>query len=55
MISGDVGAQDNDSELFCNVVGNVKYITSGMGGGARDNYLIISVIRGVVTIEVVLL
>ena len=53
VISGDVGAFDNGSELFCNTVKNIKYIASGMGGGVRDNYLLISVTEGIVKMAVV--
>lgn len=53
MISGDVGAFDNGSELFCGNVNNVKYIASGMGGGVRDNYLIFTVTGDAVSIEAV--
>lgn len=55
IISGDVGAFDNGGELFCKKVKNIKYIASGMGGGARDNYLKITVVEGIVSIEVILL
>lgn len=55
VISGDVGAFDNGSELFCHNVKNVKYLASGMGGGARDNYLIFTVTGGEVSTKVIVL
>ena len=48
--SGDIGAFPNGSELFYTQYSNVKFIATGMGGGIRDNFLIVSVIKGTVEI-----
>ena len=48
--SGDIGASPNGSELFYTQYSNVKFVATGMGGGMRDNFLIVSVIKGAVQI-----
>ena len=50
VFSGDVGAKENGSELFYTKFSNVTFVASGMGGGVRDNFLIVSVIKGKVKI-----
>ena len=48
--AGDVGAFPNGNELFYTKYSNVKFLATGMGGGMRDNFLIVSVINGDVEI-----
>ena len=51
--SGDVGAFDNNSEFFYDNLSNVDFFATGMGGGKRDNYLILHVNQGNVEIELI--
>ncbi len=51
--SGDVGAFDNDSEFFYDNISNVDFFATGMGGGKRDNFLILHVNQGNVEIELI--
>jgi hypothetical protein len=44
--AGDIGAFPNGNELFYAKFSNVKFLATGMGGGMRDNFLIVSVIKG---------
>ncbi len=48
--SGDIGAFPNGNELFYTKYLNVTFVATGMGGGMRDNFLIVSVIKGRVEI-----
>ena len=48
--AGDIGAFPNGNELFYTKYLNVKFLATGMGGGMRDNFLIVSVINGDVEI-----
>ena len=48
--SGDIGAAPNGSELFYTQYSGVTFVATGMGGGVRDNFLIVSVIKGAVQI-----
>ena len=48
--SGDIGAFPNGSELFYTKYLNSTFVATGMGGGMRDNFLIVSVIKGHVEI-----
>ena len=48
--AGDIGAFPNGNELFYTKYSNVKFLATGMGGGMRDNFLIVSVINGDVKI-----
>ena len=48
--AGDIGAFPNGNELFYTKYLNVKFVATGMGGGMRDNFLIVSVINGDVKI-----
>jgi hypothetical protein len=43
--SGDIGAFPNGNELFYTKYLNVTFVATGMGGGIRDNFLIVSVIN----------
>ena len=43
--AGDIGAFPNGNELFYTKYLNVKFLATGMGGGMRDNFLIVSVIK----------
>jgi hypothetical protein len=43
--SGDIGAFPNGNELFYAKYLNVTFVATGMGGGMRDNFLIVSVIK----------
>ena len=43
--SGDIGAFPNGNELFYTKYLNVTFVATGMGGGMRDNFLIVSVIK----------
>ncbi len=51
--SGDIGASPNRNELFYTKYSNVTFAATGMGGGVRDNFLIVSVIKDAVKIFVV--
>jgi hypothetical protein len=51
--SGDIGAFPNGSELFYKKYSNVTFVATGMGGGVRDNFLIVSVIKDAVKISLV--
>ena len=48
--SGDIGAFPNGNELFYTKYLNATFVATGMGGGMRDNFLIVSVIKGDVEI-----
>ncbi|MBT4732399.1 metallophosphoesterase [Candidatus Woesearchaeota archaeon] len=48
--SGDVGAFDNNSELFYDKHQGSHFFATGMGGGKRDNYLAVLVVNGDVKI-----
>jgi len=48
--SGDIGAFPNGNELFFAKYLNVTFVATGMGGGMRDNFLIVSVIKDQVEI-----
>lgn len=50
IIAGDVGDKANGSEIFCADKNKIKYIASGMGAGQRDNYLLVDVYSGDVSI-----
>ena len=43
LFAGDVGAFDWGTPLFYEQESNITYIASGMGGGIKDNFLIVSV------------
>jgi tetratricopeptide (TPR) repeat protein len=51
--SGDIGASPNRNGLFYTKYSNVTFIATGMGGGVRDNFLILSVIKDAVKISFV--
>ena len=51
--SGDIGASPNRSELFYTKYSNVTFVATGMGGGVRDNFLIVSVTKDAVKISFV--
>ena len=53
IFSGDVGAFPNGSEWFYTKYSNVTFAATGMGGGERDNFLIVSVTEGRVKIFLV--
>jgi hypothetical protein len=48
--AGDVGAWDNNSELFYDSHKGSHFFATGMGGGKRDNYLIVSVENGSINV-----
>ena len=48
--SGDIGVTPNGSELFYTQYSGITFVATGMGGGVRDNFLIVSVIKGAVQI-----
>ena len=48
--SGDIGVSPNGKELFYTKYSGVTFVATGMGGGIRDNFLIVSVIKGAVQI-----
>lgn len=43
MFAGDLGAHDNGSEFMFGQKGDLKFVGSGMGGGVRDNFIIVDV------------
>jgi len=43
LFAGDVGAFDWGTPVFYEQENNITYIASGMGGGIKDNFLIVSV------------
>ena len=51
--SGDVGASPSRNGLFYTKYSNVTFAATGMGGGVRDNFLIVSVIKDAVKISFV--
>ena len=53
VFAGDVGAFDNKSEFFYDNISGVDFFATGMGGGKRDNFLLIHVNRGKVDIELI--
>jgi hypothetical protein len=53
LFAGDVGAWPNNSEFFYDRYSNTDFFATGMGGGERDNFLMISVINGVVKVALV--
>ncbi|MEE9442819.1 MAG: metallophosphoesterase [candidate division Zixibacteria bacterium] len=55
MFAGDVGAHPKGNELFFTKHKNVSFFASGMGGGYRDNFLIVDVNEKYVYVDVILL
>jgi hypothetical protein len=53
VFAGDVGAFDNKSEFFYDNILGVDFFATGMGGGVRDNYLLIHVRNDKVEIELI--
>jgi len=53
LFAGDVGAFDNKSEFFYDNVSGISFFATGMGGGKRDNYLLIHVRQNEVEIDLV--
>ena len=53
LFAGDVGAFDNKSEFFYDNILGVDFFATGMGGGKRDNFLLLHVNHGKVDIELV--
>ena len=51
LFAGDVGAFDNKSEFFYDNISGVNFFATGMGGGKRDNFLLLHVNHGKVGIE----
>lgn len=56
LFAGDVGAFPNGSEIAFYVENNMTYIMSGMGGGERDNFMMVNVLKnGEVELQLVAL
>jgi len=53
VFAGDVGAFDNESEFFYDNISGVNFFATGMGGGKRDNFLLLHVNHNKVDIELV--
>lgn len=53
LFAGDVGAFDNNSEFFYENVSGISFFATGMGGGQRDNFLLIHVKQDQVNIDLV--
>jgi len=53
MFAGDVGAFNNNSEFFYDNILGVDFFATGMGGGKRDNFLLIHVNHDKVDLELV--
>ncbi len=53
IFAGDVGAFDNRSEFFYNNFSGVSFFATGMGGGKRDNFLLIHVKKDRVNIDLI--
>jgi len=53
LFAGDVGAFDNESEFFYDNISGVNFFATGMGGGKRDNFLLLHVESGKVHIELI--
>jgi hypothetical protein len=53
VFAGDVGAFDNESEFFYDNISGVNFFATGMGGGKRDNFLLIHINHGKVQIELI--
>ena len=53
VFAGDVGAFDNKSEFFYDNILGVDFFATGMGGGKRDNFLLLHVSHSKVDIELV--
>jgi len=53
VFAGDVGAFDNKSEFFYDNILGVDFFATGMGGGKRDNFLLVHVEANKVNIELV--
>ena len=51
--AGDVGAFNNKSEFFYRSISGVEFFATGMGGGQRDNFMLIHVDEKKVNIELV--
>ena len=50
VVAGDVGANYNHVELFCNKFEKTIFLATGMGGGINDNYLIFKKIKNKIKI-----
>ena len=53
LFAGDVGAFDNKSEFFYDNIQGVDFFATGMGGGERDNYLLLHVDHNKIDVELV--
>ncbi len=53
LFAGDVGAFPNESEFFYAKHANAHFFATGMGGGERDNFLIISIMNGAVNVALI--
>ncbi len=53
VFAGDVGAFDNNSEFFYDNISGVNFFATGMGGGKRDNFLLLHIDHEQVNIELV--
>jgi hypothetical protein len=53
LFAGDVGAFDNKSEFFYENISGVDFFATGMGGGKRDNFLLLHVNPSKIDIELV--
>ena len=53
LFAGDVGAFDNESEFFFDNLLGVNFFATGMGGGEKDNFLLLHVDQNEVRIELV--
>tara|TARA_B110000967_G_scaffold177202_1_gene191164 strand:- start:642 stop:869 length:228 start_codon:yes stop_codon:yes gene_type:complete len=53
IFSGDVGASANGSEFFYDNILGVNFFATGMGGGVRDNFIIVNIDKGNANFELV--
>tara|TARA_B100000965_G_C19553882_1_gene741319 strand:- start:194 stop:1150 length:957 start_codon:yes stop_codon:yes gene_type:complete len=51
--AGDVGAFNNKSEFFYRNISEVEFFATGMGGGKRDNFMLVHIENEEVNIELV--
>ncbi len=53
IFAGDVGARNNGHEYHYHKIKNISFIASGMGGGKRDNFIIVKVIKNKVYFDLI--
>lgn len=51
IVSGDTGSTIDGKEFLCDNLNNISFLSTGMGGGYNDNYLIFQFLNGKLNIK----